>query len=234
MNEELELVKLALENTNDMMDVKRNPVIESLLSPIKKIPYIGSLLNTAVEIKMSEFQRQKENELIDVIMQNKYAITSEMVNDVEFIINYNRTLEVVRRLATGDKVKFFGNLVKNGYLAGRNIENSQFEEYLNILSSLSYREIEYLADFLIEASDKGGRILDESWNAFISKMNAKYNVKNILFWYKKLEATGFIREIVSSAEVVGNKLVLEDKSKGYEADDSLYEFYELVLKRDEK
>lgn len=234
MNEELELVKLELENTNDMMDVKRNPVIESMLSPIKKIPYIGPLLNTAVEIKMSELQRQKENELIDVIMQNKYAITSEMVNDVEFIINFNRTLEAVRRLATGDKVKFFGNLVKNGYLAGRNIENSQFEEYLNILNSLSYREIEYLADFLIEASDKGGRILDESWNAFISKMNTKYNVKNILFWYKRLEATGFIREIVSSSEMVGNTLVLGDKSKGYEADDSLYEFYELVLKRDEK
>lgn len=57
MNEELELVKLELENTNDMIDVKRNPVIESLLSPIKKIPYIGPLLNTAVELKMSEFQR---------------------------------------------------------------------------------------------------------------------------------------------------------------------------------
>lgn len=234
MNEELELVKLEFENTNDIIDVKRNPVIESLLSPIKKIPYIGPLLNTAVELKMSEFQRQKENELIDVIMQNKYLITSEMVNDVEFIINYNRTLEAVRRLATGDKVRFFGNLIKNGYLAGRNIENSQFEEYLNILSSLSYREIEYLTDFLLEASDKGGRIMDESWNAFISKMNAKYNIKNILFWYKRLEATGFIREIVSSSEIVGNALVLEDKSKGYEADDSLYEFYELVLKRDEK
>lgn len=51
---------------------------------------------------------------------------------------------------------------------------------------------------------------------------------------KRLEATGFIREIVSSSEVVGNTLVLEDKSKGYEADDSLYEFYEFVLKRDEK
>lgn len=234
MNEELELVKLELENTNDMIDVKRNPVIESLLSPIKKIPYIGPLLNTAVELKMSEFQRQKENELIDVIMQNKYAITSEMVNDVEFIINYNRTLEAVRRLATGDKVKFFGNLIKNGYLAGKNIENSQFEEYLNILSSLSYREIEYLADFLLEASDKGGRIMDESWNAFISKMNVKYNIKNILFCYKRLEATGFIREIVSSSEIMGNTLVLENKSKGYEADDSLFEFYEFVLKRDEK
>lgn len=93
------------------------------------------------------------------------------------------------------------------------------------MSSLSYREIEYLTDFLPEASDKGGRILDESWNAFISKMNAKYTIKNILFWYKRLETTGFIREIVSSAEVVGNKPVPEDKSKGYEADDSLYEFY---------
>ncbi len=82
MNEELELVKLELENTNDMIDVKRNPVIESMLSPIKKIPYIGPLLNMAVELKMSEFQRQKENELIDVIMQNKYAVTSEMVECV--------------------------------------------------------------------------------------------------------------------------------------------------------
>lgn len=27
MNEELELVKLELENTNDMIDVKRNPVM---------------------------------------------------------------------------------------------------------------------------------------------------------------------------------------------------------------
>lgn len=70
-------------------------------------------------------------------------------------------------------LKEFRKSYKNWYLAGKNIENSQFEEYLNILSSLSYREIEYLIDFLLKASDKRGRIMDECWNAFISKMNAK-------------------------------------------------------------
>lgn len=33
-----------------------------------------------------------------------------MVNDVEFIVNYSRTLDAVHRFATNNKVKFFGNL----------------------------------------------------------------------------------------------------------------------------
>lgn len=69
---------------------------------------------------------------------------------------------------------------------------------------------------MLEASDKKGRIIDESWNAFISKMNAKHNIKNILFWFKRLEATGFIREIVSSSEFVcggGRHLYLGIKVK---------------------
>lgn len=70
-----------------------------------------------------------------------------MVNDVEFIVNYARAKEAVRRLATNDKVKFFGNLIRNGYLSGRHIQSSIFDEYVNILDSMSYREILYLVDY---------------------------------------------------------------------------------------
>ena len=33
-------------------------------------------------------------------------ITSDMVNDVEFFVNYNRKIKAVRRLPTNDKVVF--------------------------------------------------------------------------------------------------------------------------------
>lgn len=58
-----------------------------------------------------------------------------MVNDVEFIVNYARVREAVRRLATNDKVKFFGNLIRNGYLSDTHIQSSVFDEYINILNS---------------------------------------------------------------------------------------------------
>lgn len=82
-----------------------------------------------------------------------------MVNDVEFIVNFARTREAIRRLATNDKVKYFGNLIRNGYLSGEHIENSKFEEYLDILNTMSYREIQYLIDYkkYCEEKSKGKR-----------------------------------------------------------------------------
>lgn len=67
-----------------------------------------------------------------------------MVNDIEFILNFAKTIEAVNRLASNDKVKYFANLLKNGYFVSEKILNDTFDEYLHLLSVLSYREIEYL------------------------------------------------------------------------------------------
>ena len=41
MNEELESVKLSLQNINDIVDIKGNPVVSSvLMAPVKAIPII--------------------------------------------------------------------------------------------------------------------------------------------------------------------------------------------------
>ena len=142
MDNELESVKLSIENNNNLRNVKENPVVSSvLLAPIKAIPVIGELLDLSIDKSLENFQQKKEQELIDIIFKNSHSITSDMVNDVEFIVNYARVREAVKRLATNDKVKFFGNLIRNGYLSGRHIQSSIFDEYINILNSMSYREI---------------------------------------------------------------------------------------------
>ena len=119
-----------------LKDIKENPVVESvLLAPIKAIPVLGDLIDSSTNKLLNDFQQKKEQELLDVILQDDHSITSEMVNDVEFIINFAWAKEAVQRLATTDKVEYFGNLIRNGYLQGKHIDGSIFDEYIHILNN---------------------------------------------------------------------------------------------------
>lgn len=235
INEEFEVIKSSLRSANEIADIKRNPVVKSVLMPIIKVfPVLGDMIDSATDVKIDEFQNKKEQELIEIILKDKYTITSEMVNDVEFIINYARTKEAIRRLATNDKVKFFGNLIRNGYLSGEHIENNEFEEYLDILVTMSYRELECLAEFYQKARLKNGYLIQEDWKLF--KKNSKYAEADVSFIFKRLSKTGFINEyhtvisfdggdeddVESLAEMNGTFL-------GYEIDESFNRFYDMVL-----
>ena len=49
---------------------------------------MGDLIDSSTNKLLNDFQQKKEQELLDVILQDDYSITPEMVNDVEFIINF--------------------------------------------------------------------------------------------------------------------------------------------------
>lgn len=251
MDNELESVKLSFENINDLRDVKENPVVSSvLLAPIKAIPVIGELLDSSIDKSLEKFQQKKEQELVDIILKNSHSITSDMVNDAEFIVNYARVREAVKRLATNDKVKFFGNLIRNGYLAGRHIQSSIFDEYINILNSMSYREILYLVDYkkyCEDCSQKNkssmnllGHAYKNKFLQFCKDYSKKNNItqREICFVFMHLEQTGFIEEEfeTESGDVDENDNTfnsLSVDSTGYYITKDFLEFYEMVLKMDE-
>ena len=251
MDNGLESVKLSLENINDLRDVKENPVVSSvLLAPIKAIPVIGDLLDSSIDKSLEIFQQKKEQELIDIILKNSHSITSDMVNDVEFIVNYARVREAVRRLATNDKVKFFGNLIRNGYLSDTHIQSSVFDEYINILNSMSYREILYLVDYKKYCEDCSkkskssknisGRTYNNKLPQFCKDYSQKNNItqREINFVFMHLKQTGFIEEEfetesgdVDEDDNTFNSLSVD--STGYYITKDFLEFYEMVLKMDE-
>ena len=60
MNEELESVKLSLQNINDIVDIKGNPVVSSvLMAPVKAIPIIGDLIDSSADALLDDFQKKK-------------------------------------------------------------------------------------------------------------------------------------------------------------------------------
>ncbi|MDO4556429.1 MAG: hypothetical protein Q4B70_15015 [Lachnospiraceae bacterium] len=235
VHEELENMKASLKNINDMADIKSNPVVGSLfIAPIKAIPGFGDLIDSSVDKLLDTFQKKKEQELVDIILKNDTVITTEMVSDVEFIINYARVVETVRRLATNDKVRFFGNLIRNGYLSGDHIENSVFEEYLDILNTMSYREIRYLAVFKKHCEEtKINR-----WASFSKKYSEIFGITSGELYYSfvRMKQTGFLDEEfeTDSGDVDEDDLSfssLDVDGKGFHITERFVKFYNMVLKQ---
>lgn len=243
MNEELELAKVLLKNANDYADIKNNPVVESVLMPmVKAVPVIGDMIDSSMNKVIEEFQEKKENELIEVILKDKNSITSNMVNDVEFIVNFAKTREAVRRLATNDKVKYFGNLIRNGYLSGEHIENSEFEEFLDMLNTMSYREIQYLVDYkrYCDEKSKGKNVKYNKWIYFSKEYTAKQQITAGELWsiFMRIKGMGFVEEEyetesgdIDADDNTFNALTVE--SNGFYIDNSFNRFYKMVLEIEE-
>lgn len=238
MSEELDVLKSSLQKISEMADIKSNPVVESVLIPlVKAFPVIGDMIDSGINKIIKDEQDKKEQELVEYILKNKCAITTNMVNDVEFIINCARVQEAVRRLATNDKVKFFGNLIRNGYLSGEHIENDEFEEYLEVLVTLSYRQIECLAEFYQKSRSTNGSLIDKDWEEF--KKNSIYSENDLNFIFKQLVRTGFIdeyRDVIStSGGDIEEELTfdMEGACRGYELDESFMKFYDMVLRMED-
>lgn len=251
MNNELEEVKLSLKNINNLVDIKGNPVISSvIMAPVKSIPILGDLIDSSTDKLLENFQQKKEQELIEVILKDSTSITTEIVNDVEFIINYAKVVEAVKRLATNDKVKFFGNLIRNGYLSGEHIANSEFEECLNILNTMSYREIQYLIDYKVycETESKkrkyksittsNGYTRYNRWSYFAPEYAKKYEIsrKELYYSFMRIKQTGFIEEEYETedGDVDDNTVSsLSVDSTGFYITERFLRFYEMVLKMEE-
>ena len=175
---------------------------------------------------------KKQQKLLEVIGQASLGtVTSDMVNDVEFIMGFAKTKNAVDKLSNGDKVKFYGNLLVNGYLNDKDkISVDEFDEYLELINSLSYRELEYLS-FFKEHSDKHrGILIYQHWEEFSKEFENKFPKRDVYFVYKRLERTGFISEVTETESVEENTGSLDIDSIGYKTESELSRFNEMVLK----
>ena len=231
--EAIECAKLNLQNADTIMDIKHNPVASAAISFIKTIPCIGDLIDDSLEYALTDFQSKKQQQLLEVISNTPVGkVTSDMINDVEFIMSFAKINNAVNKLSNGDKVKFYGNLLVNGYLGeGDRILVDEFEEYLELINSLSYRELKYLS-FFKEYSDKyEGRLVHQNWKEVRIEFRNKFQNRDAYSVFKRLQRTGFISEVIETADIEGETLSLDINSIGFEAEPEFSRFNEMILKK---
>lgn len=233
MDAELELKKTELQNVKDLREIKENPVVDGvLLSFVKAIPIIGDMIDSSMNSMLEDFQNKKEKEFIDTILKNGDRITTDQVNDVEFIVNYARTLEAVKRLANNDKVKYYGNLIRNGYLSETRIQNDEFEEFVTILNDMSYREIQYLVFFAECEKNSEVCLVHNGWSKFEVKFEQEFHLRNVYGIFERIKRTGFINELFETEDGdVDNEQIsgLDINGIGFETSGDFKRFNKIVL-----
>lgn len=160
-----------------------NQIPATLISGIASaVPFVGGLLSNSINASFTHFQEKKRKQFLDIILSNKENITSDKVNEIEFIINFTKTLEAVNRLSTYDKIQYFANLLKNSYFTENKIINDEYEEYLALLNYLSYREIFILIKFSktywkIPKSELDGGYMDKPlFRDFMQNIISEFNI----------------------------------------------------------
>lgn len=230
--EMIESAKLDFQNIDTIIDTKHNPVVSAFISSLKTVPFVGDLIDDSLEYTLMDFQSKKQQQLIEAINSSSIGtVTSDMVNDVEFIISFAKTRNAVNKLLNGDKVKFYGNLLVNGYLSERDkISADEFEEYLELINSLSYRELEYLSFFKEFSNKYRGRLVYQNWSKFSTAFRNKFPNRDVYSVFKRLQRTGFISEVIETADIEREMLLLDINSVGFEAEPDFFRFNEIVLK----
>ena len=211
-NEDFERNKKQLQKIEAIKGAKDNYLIKSTVTEVvKSIPIIGSLIDSSIDATLTEFQRFKREELINIISKDVGHITRDMVNNVEFIMNFAKTLDAVNRLSSNDKVQYFAKMLKKGYLVDDPINTDEFDEYLFQLSTLSYRQINLLIDLYIHEKinifvenepDRDNKLAPRSgkWGSFIDEITSKYNLtaEEVVSIFSSISKTGFCAEIVGT------------------------------------
>ena len=99
------------------MQIFSNPMIKSGMEMLGEIPGIGSLAKNLLEQEVAEFQKErKREEFLSYITESEELIAKSDVADVPFLMELARTLEVLNRLATNEKVLYIANLFKHTFL----------------------------------------------------------------------------------------------------------------------
>lgn len=133
--------------------------IGTINDPIDIILSLVSFANPAVEgiktlkdvvvNKFDSFQNEKRNKFYDIVLEDKAMITSDKVQDITFIMEFLRTIDVVNRISQNDKVDYIAKLFKKSFVI-RDINEfnvNQYEEYLHRLDYLSLKEIQILMSY---------------------------------------------------------------------------------------
>ena len=214
LNDNFEKSKKQLQVSEAIQKVKNNYLVKNTIGElVRSIPVLGAMLDDSIDATLTEFQEAKREELLNIISNDVGNITIDRVNNVEFIMNFVKTLEAVNRLSSNDKVKYFATLLKSGYLVDDPMSTDEFDEYLSNLSTLSYRQINLLIDlFIHEKNNVSDYVDDESkkdnklasrsgrWGDFIDMVTTKYSLtkEEVIAVFSSISKTGFCAEVVGT------------------------------------
>lgn len=156
---------------------KTTGVIKVVLGNIPIISSINDILDL-VNNQIKEYQKEKLQLLFDVINSSDKISDFDILKSNEIIMQFRKAVTAVLKLEKSDKVLFIGNLFKHEYVEAEVYETDEFNEWLNLIETLSYREILLLKDMYeickpYKSIEKSKTYMEVE-NEYMQKISNKY------------------------------------------------------------
>ncbi len=210
---------------------ERNPVIRGL---VQLIPLgIGSGMDVAVLTTVQNIRADRLRTFFDELSENAVELTPELLQSEDFLHSYFATIKAATNSRNREKIKMFARLLKSASTTDLLANTDEFEEYLNILEDMSYREISVLFKlYLLETStpmtDEEGdyKRAEKFWDQFVNDLDSELGIgkSEVLDTLQRLERTGCYEKI--------NAFWGNDKGVGH-LTPSFYRLKEIIMAKDD-
>lgn len=189
---------------------------KALKALLGAIPFAGTGLGELSATAMEHFLKKKRSIFLGDLLKEGTMLPPNLAKDVSFLMELQRTVQVIDRLATEDKVRYFASLLKNTFFTEETANIDEFEEAFVRLRDLSNREIGLLAllyRFELQQSDDDEnapqkRSGDENrlqrqnrfWDAFLHQAQKDFglNGDDVTAMLTAASRSGFCREVTGS------------------------------------
>ena len=122
----IETAKRKLNNANSLVAVE-----DSVFALFSYILPLLNLVAPQIQERFSEKISKNRQIFCDDIMALGFSVTREQLNDVAFLTEFQKTIEVIDRLATNEKIHFFANLFHDLFHGGLDVVRDLFHHLLH-------------------------------------------------------------------------------------------------------
>jgi len=169
---------------------EKNEVIRSL---IQLVPQgVGSAIDTAITTRLNKLNEKRKRIFFDELAAGEIQLTEEIIDSDDFLHAFFTTIKAVFATNREQKIRYFALLLKNATLGDCIDSIDQYEEYVQILDEMSYRELSIL--FILEkyCSKKTEQGSSDAWKRVFDETERIYNIprEEIIAILTRLERTG--------------------------------------------
>ena len=151
-----------------------NRVIRGL---IQLVPYgLGSAIDVVIMQTYANMKKERMSKFFDELSKDNVVVDEALLESHDFLHCYLLTIQLALNTRREEKIRMFARYLKNSLHQPRPSSIDEYEDYLQILDDLSYREMQALS-MLDEFSDRPREPdnndlnwTESFWNEFEEKM----------------------------------------------------------------
>lgn len=193
------ILKLKMSLLSHSENFSKNYLNEPELRALVQLIPLGSSVDTEISLRYAKMNEQRTKVFFDELNDGKIVLTQEIIDSNDFLHCYFITYKYALKTKKKEKIEMFANLLKSNFSKDILNDSDEYEEYLEILYELSYREFkmlnllnQYELRFPILENENVYQRLNRFWGEYVNDLKQLLGIpeSEIHFLLIRLSRTG--------------------------------------------